>query len=84
MITTTILKNSYTSSISTTIVSFSVISVLVEIFVSASININLISSTGVMYPKNIILDGDDYKNWGTSDYYLTEYISKNIETIFNN
>ena len=81
--TTTTLPTSYTSSISTTIVSFTVISVLIELFKSASININMFSSTGTTYPRNFILFGDDYTNWDSNDYYLTNYISENIERIFH-
>ena len=63
------------------ITGFIIQNIILHPFISANIYLYLIDEEDNQYPRNIILTGDDYSNWGSDDHYLTSYISDNILTI---
>lgn len=65
------------------IISFDVQSVIIDLFISATLYITLHTDTGLKIPKSILLAGIDYSNWGADDNYLMNYIINNIQTIYN-
>jgi hypothetical protein len=71
-----------TSVLSYNIVSYEITGIMIDLFTSATIYINLITDNGVYLPKRVFLAGDDYFGWGADDNYLLNYIITNIQTIY--
>lgn len=47
----------------------------------AIITILLYENENVILPKRLIMSGDDYNKWGTSDDYLINWINEQIKNI---
>ena len=45
-----------------------------ELFKSVSVSAMLMSGKTCIENKNFTLSGDDYKNWGSNDTYITDYV----------
>ena len=63
------------------IIGFIIQNIILYPFISANIYLHLIDMEDTQYPRNIILTGDDYSNWGSDDEYLTTFIIDNIVDI---
>ena len=84
MSTKNLLPKSFTSTIQVTINNYTIDGVMITPFIRATVIITLYDTSGITYPRTFVLSGDDYANWGSGDTYLTDYVSNNIEQIFDN
>jgi len=58
--------------------SFNVDSVDITLFNSAKIRVSLLNKTNVIDVSIVILEGDDYANWGNDDNYIVNYVAKKL------
>jgi hypothetical protein len=58
-----------------TITSFEIDSIEVRLFSSATIRVNVFSGNYRTDVRNIIIEGDDYVNWGNDDQYINNYVA---------
>lgn len=49
---------------------------------SVQINVSFSTDIGSVFHKNILLEDQDYNNWGLDDDYIYDYIQANIVDIF--
>ena len=49
---------------------------------SVQINVSFTTDAGNIFYKNILLEDQDYNNWGLDDDYIYDYIQANIVDIF--
>ena len=59
----------------TTITSFEIVSIEVALFSSATIRVNVFAGNYRTDVRNIIIEGDDYVNWGNDDQYINSYVA---------
>ena len=60
-----------------TVARFEILSVSVELFCSAVINVQLYDVHDVMFQTVIVnMGGQDYKNWMNNDEYLVKYVAR--------
>jgi len=58
--------------------SFNVDSVDISLFNSAKIRVSLLNQTNVIDVSIVMLEGDDYTNWGNDDYYIINYVANKL------
>jgi hypothetical protein len=46
--------------------------------ISATFDVFLTHNGQQMYSKQIIMSGDDYKNWGNDDEYVQQFVAKQL------
>ena len=66
------------------IVHYDVSGVMIHLHESASVCIVFTCDDGNQMYREVVLEGDDYTNWGEDDDYINEYIVKNIISIISN
>lgn len=55
---------------------FEILSVNVELFCSATINVSLYDIHNVMFQSVVVnMSGEQYKNWMNNDEYLVKYVA---------
>ena len=64
------------------IVSFDVVSVVVDLFSNVRINVVITCDDAVEYARVVNISGADYLLWSTDDYII-QYIITNMETIIS-
>ena len=66
----------------TTITGFGIDGVDLQVFVSAKIRVNLFNSAGTRVDiRYVMLEGDDYTNWGNNDQYIITFVSNALGMI---
>ena len=50
---------------------------------SVSFQVFVFNNSQQLYSTQIILSGDDYKNWGTDDDYIVNYVAKKLGLTVN-
>ena len=68
----------------TNIVHFDVSGVMVYLHERATVNVAFTCDDGNKLYRDVVLEGDDYTNWGNDDNYINEYIALNINSILSN
>lgn len=63
------------------IVSFDVSGVMIYLHRRATVNVAFTCDDGNKLYSDVVLEGEDYTNWGEDDNYINEYIALNIESI---
>ena len=66
------------------IVSFDVSGVMIYLHKKAIVNVVFTCDNGYKLYRDVVLEGDDYTNWGEDDNYINEYIALNYNTIISN
>ena len=59
----------------TTITSFEIDSISVALFSSATVRVNVFSGNYRTDVRLILLEGDNYINWGNDDDYINQYVA---------
>jgi hypothetical protein len=79
----TSLSTPKTVSTSKTIAGYKIVSIGIDLGVSATIQVSLHDTTGsLIQNKSFILSGTDYTNWGSSDIpYIDEFIVSQINSL---
>ena len=80
---TMIISPPITSTTIVEIVSFDIDDVKITLFEKVWISIIINTNSAFNYRRNFELTGDDYTNWNNDDQYIIDYISTNIQAIFN-
>jgi len=66
----------------TTITGFGIDGIDLQVFVSAKIRVNLFNSSGTRVDiRYVMLEGDDYANWGNNDQYIITFVSNALGMI---
>ena len=73
-----------TSTKNFSIVHFDVSGVMVFLHQRASVCVVFTCDDGNQLYREVVLEGDDYTNWGNNDNYINEYIALNINSIISN
>jgi hypothetical protein len=58
---------------------FEIDSIDIRLFTSAVIRVNLFDSNGFrVCVKNVLMEGEDYANWGNDDQYILTFIMNSL------
>ncbi len=64
---------------SITVNRFDIDSIDIRLFTSAVIRVNLYGSNGFRVSvRNVVMEGDDYANWGNDDQYIITYVMNKL------
>ena len=58
--------------------SFNIDSIEINIFNSAKIRVVLLNQTNIIDVSIVVLDKDDYANWGNDDNYIVNYVANKL------
>lgn len=65
--------------VTTVIYSFDIQSIEISLFNSAKIRVTLLNEQGNIVDVSIVLlQGDDYTNWGNDDNYIVNFVAKQL------
>lgn len=69
----------------TTITSFDIDGIEIQLFTSAKIRVNLFGADGQRVDiRYVSLIGDDYVNWGNEDQYIINFVANAFGFVLNN
>jgi hypothetical protein len=65
--------------VTTVIYSFDIQSIEINLFNSAKIRVTLLNEQGNIVDVSIVLlEGDDYTNWGNDDNYIINFVANDL------
>ena len=73
-----------TSSKHFSIVHYDVSGIIIYLHEKAVFNVAFTCGDGNKLYRDVVLEGDDYTNWGEDDNYINDYIANNYYSIISN